>query len=108
MTVNKLRGHALSALTMVIAFIIFFPILWMFLTSFKTEVDAYTDPPLLFFQPTLENYQVALQQSRYFDYLANTLAITGFSTLAACLLGVPAAYSLAYYPGKRSNFTMMW
>lgn len=105
---NKLAGHALSALTIIIALIVFFPIFWMFLTSFKTEVDAYTDPPLILFQPTLENYQIALQQSRYFDYLGNTLAITLFSTLVAFLLGIPAAYSLAFYPGKRSNFTMMW
>lgn len=105
---RKLAGHALSALTLVIAFLIFFPILWMFLTSFKTEADAYTDPPLLLFQPTLENYQVALQQSRYFDYLGNTVIIVGFATFAALALGVPAAYSLAFYPGKRSNATMMW
>jgi sorbitol/mannitol transport system permease protein len=105
---RKLLGHTLSGLTLLIAFVVFFPILWMVLTSFKTEADAYTDPPLVVFQPTLENYQIALQQSRYFDYLGNTLVITFFSTSVALLLGVPAAYSLAYYPGKRSNFTMMW
>ena len=108
MTRQKLMGHGLSVLTIVIALVVFFPIFWMFLTSFKTEGDAYTDPPLLFFQPTLENYATALQESRYFDYLGNTLLITTFSALVAVCLGVPAAYSLAYYPGKRSNFTMMW
>jgi sorbitol/mannitol transport system permease protein len=108
MTRRKLTGHVLSALTFLIAGLVFFPIFWMFLTSFKTEGDAYTDPPLLVFQPTLDNYENALQQSHYFDYLGNTVAITGFSALVALLLGVPAAYSLAYYPGKRSNFTMMW
>jgi len=105
---RKLLGHTLSGLTLLVAFIVFFPILWMFLTSFKTEADAYTDPPLIIFQPTLENYQNALQQSRYFDYLGNTVLITFFATAVACLIGIPAAYSLAYYPGKRSNFTMMW
>ncbi len=105
---RKLAGHALSVLTVLIALLIFFPIFWMFLTSFKTEADAYTDPPLLIFKPTLENYQVALQQSRYFDYLGNTILIVGFSTFVALSLGVPAAYSLAFYPGKRSNATLMW
>jgi len=98
----------ISIVAWVIALIMFFPIFWMVLTSFKTEADAYTDPPLIVFQPTLENYQIALQQSRYFDYLGNTLVITFFSTALALLLGIPAAYSLAYYPGKRTNFTMMW
>ena len=101
-------GHVLSALTLFISFAAFFPILWMFLTSFKSESDAYTNPPLLLFQPTLENYQIAIQQSHYFTYLGNTLVITGFSAAAAMLLGIPAAYSLAYYPRKRNNFTMMW
>ncbi len=40
--------------------------------------------------------------------MGNTLAITFFAAFAAFLLGVPAAYSLAYYPRKRSNFTLMW
>lgn len=105
---RKLAGHALSVFTVVLALLIFFPIFWMFLTSFKTESDAYTDPPLLLFTPTLDNYQVALQQSRYFDYLGNTILIVGFSTFVALALGVPAAYSLAFYPGKRTNATLMW
>ncbi len=105
---RKLVRHGISALTLFIAFAVFFPILWMVLTSFKTEADAYTDPPLLIFQPTMDNYRTALQESRYFDYLGNTLVITVFAALAACLLGIPAAYTLAYYPGKRANFTMMW
>ena len=65
-------------------------------------------PPPLFFHPTLDQYEVALGASGYFHYLLNTVLVTGFSTLIALLLGVPAAYSLAYYPTKRSNFTLMW
>ncbi len=108
MTTHKLTGHFLSGLTIVLALLFFFPIFWMFLTSFKTEAAAFTFPPPLTFQPTLENYQIALGQSKYFEQLWNTVVITGFSTLVALLLGVPAAYSLAFYPGKRSNFTLMW
>src|SRR5882672_3063675 len=105
---QKIMGHALSILTLLLAFIMFFPILWMVMTSFKTEADAFTYPPLIVFQPTLENYANALQGSRYFASLVNTVFITLFSTLTALALGVPAAYSLAYYPTKRSNFTLMW
>ncbi|MBZ0297545.1 MAG: carbohydrate ABC transporter permease [Anaerolineae bacterium] len=108
MNSKKLTGHFLSISTIILALIFFFPIFWMFLTSFKTEADAFVFPPLLVFQPTLENYQIALVESGYFGQLWNTLIITGFSTLFALVLGVPAAYSLAFYPGKRSNFTLMW
>ena len=38
-------------------FLIFFPILWMVLTSFKTELEAFAIPPsFLFFHWTTENY----------------------------------------------------
>jgi len=105
---RRALGHFLSILTIVLALLIFFPIFWMILTSFKSEADAFTFPPPLFFHPTLDQYEVALGESGYFHYLANTILITGLSTLIAVLLGLPAAYKLAYYPTKRSNFTLMW
>ncbi len=108
LTRQKVTGHALSVLTVVIALLFFFPIFWMVMTSFKTESDAFTFPPLFIFQPTLENYRIAITQSSYFPQLGNTLLITIFSTLVALLLGVPAAYSMAFYPTKRTNFTLMW
>ena len=47
-------------------FLIFFPILWMFLTSFKTELDAFAMPPkFLFFHWTLENYAEVQERSNY-------------------------------------------
>jgi sorbitol/mannitol transport system permease protein len=105
---RRTLGRFLSILTIILAILIFFPIFWMILTSFKSEADAFTFPPPLFFHPTLDQYEVALGQSGYFHYLLNTVVITGLSTLVAILLGVPAAYKLAYYPTKRSNFTLMW
>ena len=78
MTTNKLTGHFLSGLTIVLALVFFFPIFWMFLTSFKTEAAAFTFPPPLTFTPTLENYQIAIGQSKYFEELWNTVVITGF------------------------------
>ena len=105
---KQLTNNALSVLTLLLAFLIFFPILWMVLTSFKTEADAFSFPPKIFFLPTFENWQNALQNSPYTEHLVNTLIITLFCTLAALLLGFPAAYSLAFYPGKRADGTLMW
>ena len=39
-----------------VAFLVFFPILWMIITSFKSEIDAVQSPPKLIFHPTLENF----------------------------------------------------
>jgi sorbitol/mannitol transport system permease protein len=108
LTRKNITENLLSIITILIALLVFFPIFWMFLTSFKTEADAFLYPPLVIFQPTLENYRIAIESSGYFQNLINTLVITGFSTFAALLLGVPAAYTLAFYPNKRSNFVLMW
>ena len=108
MTRRKVSGSLLTGLTFLIAFIMFFPILWMVLTSFKPEQIALSMPPKFVFTPTLENYQIALFDSPYFEFLWNTILITGFSTLMALLIGVPVAYSMAFYPTRRTEGAMLW
>lgn len=108
MKTNVWVDRSLTTATYVIAFLLFFPILWMVLTSFKTEADAFAFPPQLFFQPTLSNWKIALFDTNFMKHLVNTLIITGGSTLVALAFGVPAAYALAYYQTKRSEFTLMW
>ena len=105
---SQLVNGFLSGFTLLITFLLFFPILWMILTSFKTEADAFVFPPKFIFVPTLDNWQNALQNSPYLRHLTNTLIITIVATLFAILLGFLAAYKLAFYPGKRANATLMW
>ena len=53
---TTVRSRVLMAiLGWAVALVIFFPILWMGITSLKTEVQAIETPPLIFFEPTLEN-----------------------------------------------------
>ena len=49
----------------------FFPIFWMVLTSFKTELQAIAVPPLLFFEPTLENFSLIEERTDYIGYALN-------------------------------------
>jgi len=59
--------YTLAAWT--ISGMIFFPILWTLITSFKTEAEAISATPALFaFDWTLENYQDVLARSPYFDH----------------------------------------
>ena len=90
MTTKKINLYLLNSLTLFLAFLMFFPILWMFMTSFKTEQIAFAIPPHLVFTPTLENWNVALFESPYFEFLTNSLIITGGSTLVALIAGIPA------------------
>lgn len=97
----------LTVLTYILTFVIFFPILWMVLTGLKTEANAVTLPPSLFFQPTLDNFRNALT-SNYFDFFRNSAIMSVGSTILAFILGIPAAYSLAMFPTKRTPNVLGW
>lgn len=88
---------------------IFFPILWTVLTSFKTEAQAIADPPtLLFFQWTTENYSEVLGRSNYFRHFANSVIISVGSTILGLIIAIPAAWSMAFVPAKRTKDVLMW
>ena len=92
-----------------IGFIIFFPILWTILTSFKTEAQAINDPPLfLFFDWTLENYGIVQERSNYMRFLWNSIFLACGSTVLGILIAVPAAWSMAFVPSRRTKDILMW
>ena len=90
------------------AALIFFPIFWMVLTSFKTEIAAVQTPPSLFFTPTVENYVEVQARADYLRFAVNSIVIAFGSTLLALALAVPAAYSMAFFPGKRTKDLLLW
>jgi sorbitol/mannitol transport system permease protein len=90
------------------AFIIFFPILWMVMTSFKTEIEAIDTPPRIFFTPTLENYVAVRERADYVHFALNSVIISVGATLLAILISVPGAYAMAFFPKKRTKDVLMW
>lgn len=92
-----------------VGLLIFFPILWTILTSFKTEAQAINDPPLFFFFDwTLENYAVVQERSDYMRFLINSVIIAGGSTLLGIIIAIPAAWSMAFVPSKRTKDILLW
>lgn len=91
-----------------IALLIFFPIFWMVLTSFKTELNAISMPPQLFFTPTLENYIGIFERSNYTRFALNSVVIALGSSIIGLIIAVPAAYAMAFYPSKRTKGTLLW
>ena len=92
-----------------IGLLIFFPVLWTVLTSFKTEGQAINDPPLfLFFDWTLENYVIVQERSDYMKFLWNSIFVAGGSTLLGIIIAVPAAWSMAFVPTKRTKDILLW
>jgi sorbitol/mannitol transport system permease protein len=91
-----------------VGLILFFPIGWMVLTSFKTEIEAFATPPSIFFTPTLENYVAVNSRIDYVHYALNSVYIAFGSTLLCLIIGGMAAYSMAFFPTRRTEGTLLW
>ncbi|QKJ86194.1 sorbitol/mannitol transport system permease protein [Paramixta manurensis] len=108
-TVSNRRKWLYTVIAWGVVLIIFFPILWMVITSFKSEGDAIATPPkFLFFHWTLENYHEVQESSNYFSHFLNSVIISLGSTALGLLIAVPAAWAMAFQPAKRTKDILMW
>jgi len=98
-----------TALAWLVGLVIFFPILWIIVLSFKTEGDAIRTPlEVLSSVWTLESYAVVQDRSDYFKHFTNSVIIALGSTLLGILVAIPAAWSMAFVPSKRTRGILMW
>jgi sorbitol/mannitol transport system permease protein len=106
---STLHRTSVTALAWAIGFLIFFPVLWTILTSFKSELDAFSLPPkFLFFQWTTENYAEVQARSNYLRFAMNSVVLALGSTLLALLFAIPAAWAMAFQPTKKTKDLLMW
>lgn len=86
----------------VMAFLCIAPILVIFATSLRQQVDIFAEPLNFLFVPTLENYRAVLEEDKFDRYLANSLFVGIVSTVLTLVLGCMAAYGLARFrfPGR--------
>lgn len=87
-------GLFASVVVLVSPAILFFT--WMLSLSLKTEVENSAFPPVLIpASPVWRNFAEVFEKGPFFDYLINSLIVTGSATALALLIGVPAGYGLA-------------
>ncbi|MBT9549574.1 MAG: carbohydrate ABC transporter permease [Hydrogenophaga sp.] len=91
-----------------VALLLFFPLGWLLLTAFKTELQAIAIPPELFFTPTLENFHEVQERSDYLHYAWNSVVTSVVSTLLGLAIAAPAAYAMAFFKGKHDKDILMW
>lgn len=107
--VSLSRKTFFTVLAWSIGLLMFFPILWTIITSFKTEAEAIASPPsILAFEWTLENYIEVQERSNYLRHFSNSVIISLGSTLLGLLIAIPAAWAMAFVPGKRTNNILVW
>jgi sorbitol/mannitol transport system permease protein len=105
--VTTRRKWIATAVAWSIAFVIFFPIFYMAITSIKTESEAIAGISLIP-SGTFENYIEVQAQRDYFKPFMNSVVIALGSTLMAIVIAVPAAWSMAFSPTRRTKDILMW
>jgi sorbitol/mannitol transport system permease protein len=92
-----------------VAMVIFFPILWIVVLSFKSEGDAISTPMRVLTSAwTFDSYAVVQDRSDYFKHFFNSVIVAVGSTLLGILVAVPAAWSMAFVPSARTRGILMW
>ncbi|GKY86571.1 carbohydrate ABC transporter permease [Sinisalibacter aestuarii] len=93
----------------VIGLVIFFPILWIIILSFKSEGDAIRPPlEVLTSSWTFDSYAVVQERSDYFKHFVNSVTLSVGSTLLGLIIAVPAAWAMAFVPSKSTRNILMW
>lgn len=94
---NAFKKIVFWLITLLVLFVIVAPIVWLYLTAFKSPNDIFTTDvkKLVVFQPTLENFQRLFREFPFWHDFANTVIISVLSTLAVMVISAFAAYSFA-------------
>ena len=93
-----------------LGFLMFLPILWIVVLSFKTEENAIRAPLEILFGSgwTMESFSAVQARSDYFKHFSNSAIIALGSTAMGLIIAVPAAWSMAFVPSKHTKNILMW
>lgn len=108
---NPVARTGLSILAYAVTFLFIFPVLWLFLTSIKTETAAVALPPLLFFHPDWAHFVGAFVNANGGGFLhsfSNSVVAGAGGAVISILLGVPAAFGMTLFPTKRDKGLLFW
>ena len=84
------------------------PIIWMVISSFRTDVNMFTMPPKVFIKPTLETYKFMFFKAHFMDFLSNSIKASLISTILSLVLGSMGGYALSRGKFKHKNAISFW
>ena len=98
-----------TAVAWTLGILMFYPIIWLVVLSFKTEENAIRAPlEILMSGWTMDSYNAVDQRSDYFKHFSNSVIIALGSTILGLLVAIPSAWSMAFVPGKRTKDILLW
>jgi len=107
---NRKTGPAQYVLYSFFVVVFLFPVLWVLLSSLKTQSELFRYPLTIFpAQPTLENYRTAFASGRFLQYLKNSSFVAIVSTAITVMINTMAGYALSKYHfrGRDTIFFVM-
>ncbi|SFH46104.1 multiple sugar transport system permease protein [Palleronia marisminoris] len=87
----------------IFTFINLMPLIWAVLTSLKDPRDAFTIPPTIIFEPTLEYHRQVWFENDFFRYLKNSLIVSAGTVFISVPFGCLAAYALSRIPRRSAG-----
>ena len=99
---NVLLSVCKWALLALILFFLLFPLYWVLITSFKTNMEAYRATPTFFPDaPTVESYiKLFTENNEFFVYYKNNFIVSGVTALITTCLAILAGYGLSRFHFK--------
>lgn len=114
MSVRPDKGAATRNILLYLAVVVILcwalvPILWMFLSSFKTQEGMFSLPPKWIFKPTFVTYQYMFSaRGGFVHYLVNSLIASVSSMVISLVFGSTGGYALARGRFKRQKGISFW
>ena len=106
-TQNSKLGYTVVGWT--VGLLIFFPILWILVLSFKPEPYAVNpDWARLFTLWTTDNYSEVQNRADYSRFFLNSVIISVGSTILGLIIAIPAAWAMAFSPTRNTKNILMW
>ena len=100
---EQIEEIVVSLVAIALGLVIIFPLIYCFLSSFKTPSE-FLDPKLL---PSsflnLDNYKAALERGNLLRYILNSFIIAFLGSTIRLIFSILAAYVFAFYDFKGKN-----
>ena len=110
-TLQKEPVNVVGSIVLLIGSIImFFPFVWMVLSSFKTVGDVYTYPPKwLPSEWKFTNFQQVFDMIPFWTYYGNSIFTSVVQTVLQISISILAAYALTKlrFPGRNAMYTFL-
>ncbi len=99
---NKIFNTSKIVLLVLILLFLLFPIYWMLITAFKTNMESYQYPPTFFPENAVVDAFVDLftVNNQFFVYYGNNFLVSFVSAIFTCLVAIFSGYAVARFKTK--------